>query len=93
MISPPAFLSICLFLFCEALCLNTLSSIFGVHVLFVRATHTSSWNLEGDQNNMLKDFVLMYQYHAFQVDGQFRTNIPGIFAVGDVAAFPLKVHC
>lgn len=26
-----------------------------------------------------------------QVDGQFRTNIPGIFAIGDVAAFPLKV--
>lgn len=26
-----------------------------------------------------------------QVDGQFRTSIPGIFAIGDVAAFPLKV--
>lgn len=28
----------------------------------------------------------------FQVDGQFRTRMPGIFAIGDVAAFPLKVH-
>lgn len=27
-----------------------------------------------------------------QVDGQFRTSIPGIFAIGDVAAFPLKVR-
>lgn len=27
-----------------------------------------------------------------QVDGQFRTGIPGIFAIGDVAAFPLKVY-
>ena len=25
-----------------------------------------------------------------QVDGLFRTSIPGIFAIGDVAAFPLK---
>ncbi|KAM6557578.1 hypothetical protein CsatB_004597 [Cannabis sativa] len=29
---------------------------------------------------------------GIQVDGQFRTNIPGIFAVGDVAAFPLKLY-
>ncbi|CAJ2676518.1 monodehydroascorbate reductase, chloroplastic/mitochondrial [Trifolium pratense] len=29
---------------------------------------------------------------GIQVDGQFRTNIPGIFAVGDVAAFPLKIY-
>ncbi|XP_022892957.1 monodehydroascorbate reductase, chloroplastic/mitochondrial isoform X2 [Olea europaea var. sylvestris] len=28
---------------------------------------------------------------GIQVDGQFRTGIPGIFAIGDVAAFPLKV--
>ncbi|XP_060206951.1 monodehydroascorbate reductase, chloroplastic/mitochondrial [Lycium barbarum] len=27
-----------------------------------------------------------------EVDGQFRTNIPGIFAIGDVAAFPLKIY-
>ncbi|GAB4834457.1 hypothetical protein Ancab_032713 [Ancistrocladus abbreviatus] len=27
---------------------------------------------------------------GIQVDGQFRTSVPGIFAVGDVAAFPLK---
>ncbi|XP_016510992.1 monodehydroascorbate reductase 5, mitochondrial-like isoform X1 [Nicotiana tabacum] len=26
------------------------------------------------------------------VDGQFRTSIPGIFAIGDVAAFPLKIY-
>lgn len=29
---------------------------------------------------------------GIQVDGQFRTSIPGIFAVGDVAAFPLKMY-
>jgi monodehydroascorbate reductase (NADH) len=29
---------------------------------------------------------------GIQVDGQFRTSIPGIFAVGDVAAFPLKIY-
>ncbi|XP_062074421.1 monodehydroascorbate reductase, chloroplastic/mitochondrial [Humulus lupulus] len=29
---------------------------------------------------------------GIQVDGQFRTSIPGIFAVGDVAAFPLKLY-
>ncbi|XP_042022164.1 monodehydroascorbate reductase, chloroplastic/mitochondrial-like isoform X1 [Salvia splendens] len=29
---------------------------------------------------------------GIQVDGQFRTNIPGIFAIGDVAAFPLKIY-
>ncbi|KAH9775377.1 Monodehydroascorbate reductase [Citrus sinensis] len=27
---------------------------------------------------------------GIQVDGQFRTSMPGIFAIGDVAAFPLK---
>eukprot|EP00249_Psilotum_nudum_P010166 c22376_g1_i1 orf=577-2049(-) len=26
------------------------------------------------------------------VDGQFRTSIPGIWAIGDVAAFPLKIY-
>ncbi|XP_022157151.1 monodehydroascorbate reductase 5, mitochondrial [Momordica charantia] len=29
---------------------------------------------------------------GIQVDGLFRTKIPGIFAVGDVAAFPLKLY-
>ncbi|XP_047972913.1 monodehydroascorbate reductase, chloroplastic/mitochondrial [Salvia hispanica] len=29
---------------------------------------------------------------GIQVDGQFRTNVPGIFAIGDVAAFPLKMY-
>ncbi|XVF13066.1 hypothetical protein REPUB_Repub08aG0175700 [Reevesia pubescens] len=29
---------------------------------------------------------------GIQVDGLFRTGIPGIFAVGDVAAFPLKMY-
>lgn len=29
---------------------------------------------------------------GIQVDGQFRTSMPGIFAVGDVAAFPLKMY-
>ncbi|KAH1251502.1 Monodehydroascorbate reductase, chloroplastic/mitochondrial [Glycine max] len=29
---------------------------------------------------------------GIQVDGQFRTSTPGIFAVGDVAAFPLKIY-
>ncbi|XAR70256.1 Monodehydroascorbate reductase (NADH) [Bertholletia excelsa] len=29
---------------------------------------------------------------GIQVDGQFRTSCPGIFAIGDVAAFPLKIY-
>ncbi|KAM7491436.1 hypothetical protein LguiA_034357 [Lonicera macranthoides] len=29
---------------------------------------------------------------GIQVDGLFRTNAPGIFAIGDVAAFPLKMY-
>lgn len=29
---------------------------------------------------------------GIQVDGQFRTSSPGIFAIGDVAAFPLKMY-
>ncbi|KAL6556412.1 Monodehydroascorbate reductase, chloroplastic/mitochondrial [Orobanche gracilis] len=29
---------------------------------------------------------------GIQVDGQFRTKIPGIFAIGDVPAFPLKIY-
>lgn len=29
---------------------------------------------------------------GIQVDGQFRTSMPGIFAIGDVAAFPLKMY-
>lgn len=29
---------------------------------------------------------------GIQVDGLFRTSTPGIFAVGDVAAFPLKIY-
>ncbi|CAM9001465.1 unnamed protein product [Rhodiola kirilowii] len=29
---------------------------------------------------------------GIQVDGLFRTSVPGIFAVGDVAAFPLKIY-
>lgn len=29
---------------------------------------------------------------GIQVDSQFRTKIPGIFAIGDVAAFPLKIY-
>ncbi|KAJ7560709.1 hypothetical protein O6H91_04G141700 [Diphasiastrum complanatum] len=29
---------------------------------------------------------------GIQVDGQFRTSAPGIFAIGDVAAFPLKIY-
>lgn len=29
---------------------------------------------------------------GIQVDGQFRTRMPGIFAIGDVAAFPLKMY-
>ncbi|KAL7246052.1 hypothetical protein ACSBR2_001223 [Camellia fascicularis] len=28
----------------------------------------------------------------FQADGQFRTSVPGIFAIGDVVAFPLKMY-
>ncbi|GAB4857428.1 Monodehydroascorbate reductase, chloroplastic/mitochondrial, variant 2 [Ancistrocladus abbreviatus] len=29
---------------------------------------------------------------GIQVDGLFRTSVPGIFAVGDVVAFPLKIY-
>ncbi|GMN31927.1 hypothetical protein TIFTF001_003461 [Ficus carica] len=29
---------------------------------------------------------------GIQVDGLFRTSVPGIFAIGDVAAFPLKAY-
>lgn len=29
---------------------------------------------------------------GIQVDGLFRSSVPGIFAVGDVAAFPLKMY-
>lgn len=29
---------------------------------------------------------------GIQVDRQFRTTVPGIFAIGDVAAFPLKMY-
>ncbi|KAM3396731.1 monodehydroascorbate reductase, chloroplastic/mitochondrial [Capsicum galapagoense] len=29
---------------------------------------------------------------GIEVDGMFRTSIPGIFAIGDVAAFPLKIY-
>ncbi|KAL0447883.1 UNVERIFIED_CONTAM: Monodehydroascorbate reductase, chloroplastic/mitochondrial [Sesamum latifolium] len=29
---------------------------------------------------------------GIEVDGQFRTSVPGIFAIGDVAAFPLKIY-
>lgn len=29
---------------------------------------------------------------GIQVDGLFRTKLPGIFAIGDVAAFPLKIY-
>lgn len=29
---------------------------------------------------------------GIQVDSLFRTNVPGIFAIGDVAAFPLKIY-
>ncbi|CAI9094154.1 OLC1v1029844C1 [Oldenlandia corymbosa var. corymbosa] len=29
---------------------------------------------------------------GIQVDGQFRTSVPGIFAIGDVSAFPLKMY-
>lgn len=29
---------------------------------------------------------------GIQVDGLFRTSVPGVFAVGDVAAFPLKMY-
>eukprot|EP00252_Welwitschia_mirabilis_P015506 TRINITY_DN340_c0_g1_i1.p1 TRINITY_DN340_c0_g1~~TRINITY_DN340_c0_g1_i1.p1 ORF type:complete len:523 (+),score=110.07 TRINITY_DN340_c0_g1_i1:123-1691(+) len=29
---------------------------------------------------------------GIEVDGQFRTSAPGIFAIGDVAAFPLKMY-
>ncbi|XP_078445849.1 monodehydroascorbate reductase 6 [Wolffia australiana] len=29
---------------------------------------------------------------GIEVDEQFRTQVPGIFAIGDVAAFPLKIY-
>ncbi|OAY78813.1 Monodehydroascorbate reductase, chloroplastic [Ananas comosus] len=29
---------------------------------------------------------------GIQVDSHFRTSLPGVFAVGDVAAFPLKIY-
>ncbi|MQL80527.1 hypothetical protein Taro_012968, partial [Colocasia esculenta] len=29
---------------------------------------------------------------GIQVDSQFRTSVPGIFAIGDVAAFPLRIY-
>ncbi|EXB37294.1 Monodehydroascorbate reductase [Morus notabilis] len=29
---------------------------------------------------------------GIQVDGLFRTSVPGIFSIGDVAAFPLKIY-
>ncbi|XP_020527192.1 monodehydroascorbate reductase 5, mitochondrial-like [Amborella trichopoda] len=35
----------------------------------------------------LKNFV-----GGIQVDSQFRTSIPGIFSIGDVAGFPLKIY-
>ncbi|CAK9209548.1 unnamed protein product, partial [Sphagnum troendelagicum] len=29
---------------------------------------------------------------AIEVDGQFQTSSPGVYAIGDVAAFPLKIY-
>jgi pyruvate/2-oxoglutarate dehydrogenase complex dihydrolipoamide dehydrogenase (E3) component len=31
------------------------------------------------------------EYLCEKVDGQFQTSSPGVYAIGDVAAFPLKV--
>lgn len=49
---------------------------------------------ENDHNFFVVTFIDIYALKTFesQVDGQFRTCVPGIFAIGDVAAFPLKVH-
>lgn len=33
-----------------------------------------------------------FKYLLFQTDGLFRTSVPGIYAVGDVATFPLKLY-
>ncbi|GAB2252562.1 hypothetical protein Droror1_Dr00005409 [Drosera rotundifolia] len=39
-----------------------------------------------------KGIALNKNLGGIQVDGQFRTNAPGVFAIGDVAAFPLKLY-
>lgn len=40
---------------------------------------------------MLAYHHLVFDLYLSQVDSLFRTNVPGVFAIGDVAAFPLKV--
>ncbi|XP_051129625.1 monodehydroascorbate reductase, chloroplastic/mitochondrial [Andrographis paniculata] len=42
--------------------------------------------------NLFESVGLNHTVGGIEVDGQFRTKIPGIFAVGDAAAFPLKIY-
>ncbi|GAB2296781.1 Monodehydroascorbate reductase, chloroplastic/mitochondrial [Dionaea muscipula] len=39
-----------------------------------------------------KGLALNKALGGIQVDGQFRTSVPGVFAIGDIAAFPLKLY-
>lgn len=39
----------------------------------------------------LATWGLQIEKHAIQVDGHFETNLPNVFAVGDVAAYPSKI--
>ncbi|WOL13696.1 monodehydroascorbate reductase 5, mitochondrial [Canna indica] len=39
-----------------------------------------------------EDIGLNKNVGGIQVDSLFRTTVPGIFAIGDVAAFPLKIY-
>ncbi|KAL7208962.1 hypothetical protein ACSBR1_030661 [Camellia fascicularis] len=41
--------------------------------------------------NLFERLPLNTTVGEIQVDGQFQTSVPGIFVIGDVAAFPLKV--
>lgn len=37
-------------------------------------------------------FVFIPLLFLFQTDGFFRTSVPGVYAVGDVVTFPLKLY-
>jgi len=39
----------------------------------------------------LKDWGLNIEKNQIKVDGHFETNLPGVFAIGDVATFPSKL--
>lgn len=90
---------------CRILTFHELRSIDGAHALEQAVIYDNRSNAEqtlsvdallvniGFQNSLgpIKNWGLMLEGGSIKVDGMMQTNIPGVFAAGDIATLPGKL--